>query len=133
MELPSRVPCRVGLRGSGPIPACTRVAAIALVALLAAACSTTVERVSSDEELRSLAILKDRAPTRSEVEGRLGAPLTTFEDGRVVVYALRKVGKQFETTSTGKPQWHGGYRLVLVYRADGTVERWSLVDKDASR
>ena len=120
-------------RNSGPGPACVRVAVIVLVALLAAACSTTVERVSSDEELRSLAFLKDGAPTRGEVEGRLGAPLTTFEDGRVIVYALRKVGKQFETTSTGEPQWHGGYRLVLVYRADGSVERWSLVDKEASR
>src|SRR5512137_3057927 len=103
MEVLPRVRGGTKPRSSGPGPACVRVAVVALVALLAAACSTTVERVSGDEELRSLAFLKDGSPTRSEVEGRLGAPLTTFEDDRIVVYALRKVGKQFETT-TGQPQ-----------------------------
>jgi hypothetical protein len=61
---------------------------------------------------------------RKEVEGRLGAPAYTYEDGRIVIYVLRKNREQFDTESGHLTS----YRLVLVYGQDGKVDRWSLVD-----
>lgn len=90
---------------------------------LLAACSTAIERVSDPSELRQLAFLQAGRPARSEVEGRLGSPTTTYEDGRIAVYALRKSRNQFETASGGAAD----YRLVLVYGSDNTVDKWSLV------
>jgi hypothetical protein len=112
-------------RGNGGL-----LVATAIVCAILAACSTTVERVSSTEELKQLAFLQAEAVSRTEVEARLGSPFATYEDGRIVVYVLRKNQNKFETVHIGDPwlQWTG-YRLVLVYRSDETLERWSLVDR----
>jgi hypothetical protein len=61
---------------------------------------------------------------RKEVEGRLGAPAYTYEDGRIVIYVLRKNREQFNTESG----YLTSYRLVVVYGEDDKVGRWSLVD-----
>lgn len=98
-------------------------AAAALACTLLAACSTTVERVTDPGRLRSLGFLQEATVSRQEVEGRLGAPWDSFEAGRIVIYVLRTRGDAFEVAPGG-----GNYRLVLVYRPDNVVERWSLVD-----
>ncbi len=70
-----------------------------------------------------LVFLQSAEASRQAVEATLGAPAFTFEDGRVVVYVGGQYCGQFSTV--------GGFqRLVLVYRADGTVERWKLLDID---
>lgn len=90
---------------------------------LLAACSTTVEPVTDPGRLRSLGFLQEATVSRQEVEGRLGSPWYFFEAGRIVIYVLRAKGDAFEVAQGG-----GNYRLVLVYRPDDVVARWSLVD-----
>jgi len=108
--------------GRGRHPGLARAVATVACALLAA-CSTTVERVTDPDRLRSLGFLQEAAVSRQEVEGRLGTPSYDFEGGRIVIYVLRAKGAAFEVAPGG-----GNYRLVLVYRPDEVVERWSLVD-----
>jgi hypothetical protein len=91
---------------------------------LVIACSTTVERVSDPGQLKSLGFLQTSPVSRQEVEGRLGSPASEYEEGRIVVYVLRKQGDQFQVSSDALAQ----YRLVVVYRSDATIDRWSLVN-----
>jgi hypothetical protein len=106
----------------------------AIGCLLLVACSTTVERVSDPGQLKSLGFLQTSPVARQEVEGRLGSPFAVYEDGRIVTYALRKDRDRFEAVPESDPgRWGASYWLVLVYRSDDTVERWSLVDRGHSR
>jgi len=102
------------------------VTALAIGAVMA--CSTTVERVADSRELQLLGFLQGDSVSRQEVEGRMGRPGSTYENGRIVTYALSKPGDRFEVGGT---QAH--YTLVIVYRTDGTLERWSLIDTASSR
>ena len=88
------------------------------------ACSTTVERVSDPVQLTSLGFLHTSPVSRQEVEGRLGSPATRYEEGRIVIYILRKQGSQFQVSVDAMAQ----YRLVVVYLSDETIDRWSLVN-----
>ncbi|HXZ91487.1 MAG TPA: hypothetical protein VEG36_01275 [Burkholderiales bacterium] len=96
--------------------------AVLLVCVLCA-CSSTVERVSDPKELQALGFLQANAVSRREVEGRLGQPGTIYENGRIVTYSLAKRDDRFEVTGSAAPE----YTLVVVYRADDTLEKWSLV------
>jgi len=102
----------------------------ALVLGALSACSTTVERVSDPNELKLLGFLQGSAVTRKEIEARMGSPGATYENGRIVTYTLAKRGDRFEVAPAG-PQSH--YTVVVVYRTDDTVERWSLVDTGFSK
>ena len=96
-----------------------------------AACSTTVERVSDPKELQLLGFLEGSSVSRQEIEARMGEPGATYENGRIVTYALEKRGDRFEVSSSLSSQ--SQYTLVVVYRTDDTLERWSLVDKRFSK
>jgi hypothetical protein len=98
-----------------------------LVSGLLVGCATTVEPVADPSELRLLGFLEAGSVSRSEVEGRLGGPREAYEDGRIVIYALRKNQDKFESVVLDSQE--SRYRLILVYRPDGQVERWNLVDR----
>jgi len=98
------------------------LAGTACLCILLAACSSTVERVSDPRTLGMLGFLQSGTVMRNEVEGRMGPPFTTYEDGRIVTYPLKRQGDRLEPAPEGSD-----LRLVIVYRADGCVERWSLV------
>lgn len=90
-----------------------------IATLLSACCS--IGGWPRDTHHSDLVFLQSAQASRQAVEATLGAPAFTFEDGRVVVYVGGKFCGQFSTV--------GGFqRLVLVYRADGTVERWKLLE-----
>jgi len=97
-------------------------------------CATTVERVADVDELKLLAFLQAGSVARGEVEGRLGCPMTAYEDGRIVVYALQKNEGRFQAIPENDRRLGDvRFRLVLVYGPDGTMQRWSLVDRGSSR
>ena len=100
------------------------VVGTACLCVLLAACSSTVERVSDPGTLRLLGFLQSSQVTRNEVEGRIGPPFAAYEDGRIATYPLKRQGNRLEPAPEGS-----NLRLVLVYRADGSVERWSLVNR----
>jgi len=51
--------------------------------------TTTIERVTSPEELKPLAFLSAGEVSRRNIEARLGAPWSTFEDRRNLTLAGR--------------------------------------------
>ena len=95
-----------------------------LCTFLIGACTTTVERVSDARELKSLGFLQAGGVTRGEVIGRLGNPASSYEAGRIVIYAVEKNDDRFEVSTTTTAH----YRLVVVYGPDETIDRWSLVN-----
>jgi hypothetical protein len=114
------------------------LATLALVSSVAAACYTTTIELASGSEQRQLVddlqlstLARGGPVSRSEIEDRLGFPSSTFEGGRIVTYALRKVRGHFVVAQIGSASGiDADYRLVLVFRADDTVESWSVVDRN---
>lgn len=116
----------------------TLLLVLALCSGISAACYTTTIELASGRESQKLlddlhlsALAREAAVSRDEIEGRLGAPASTFEGGRIATYAVRKVRGRFEVVPIGAASGPGAdYRLVLVFGPDDTVERWSVVDRD---
>lgn len=93
---------------------------VAVAVGLLAACSSTVGPVTDTATLKRLAFLQAGATSRAEVAARLGSPVATYEGGLVVTYPW---------SADPRHAGAGRHRLVVVYAADGTLERWSLVDR----
>jgi len=89
-----------------------------------AACSTTVERVTDPSKVQEFAFLQSGVTSNKEVEARLGRPLNVYEGGRIATYIFETVGGKYRPTADRSAPYH----LVLVFRVDGVLERWSLVD-----
>lgn len=88
-----------------------------------AACSTTVERVTDPDRLRNFAFLQPGMTSDVEVEARLGKPDAVYEDGRIATYRIDIIRGQYKpATRQSVP-----FRLVLIYRTDHVLDRWSLV------
>jgi len=103
-------------------PVC-KLAGIVLAGVLSA-CSTTVERVTDPAKLKGLEFLQPGTTQRQEVEARFGPPFCVYEKDRVATYQVKPFKDGFTTSPDRK--W---YSLVLLYRADDVLERWSLVNK----
>jgi hypothetical protein len=101
-----------------------KLACIVLAGVLSA-CSTTVERVTDPAKLKGLAFLQPGTTQRQEVEARFGPPLNVYEKDRVATYRVEQSKDGFRATL----DFRSGYSLVLHYRADDVLERWSLVHK----
>jgi len=103
----------------------------ALMSSMLAACSTTVGPVSDPKELQWLEFLQASTVSRQEIERRMGLPGAAYENGRVVTYCVGRLGDQFWVIpGVGKC---GDYTLVVVYRMDDTLDRWSLVSRARSQ
>lgn len=95
-----------------------------LLAALVVACSTssTTEQVTNPDELKPLAFLSAGPVSRKDIEGRLGAPWSVYEDGRIVIYHFDWLDEPLR-----RAQRSGNLHLVIVYASDDNVERWSVV------
>ena len=98
--------------------------ALALAVTVSAACSTSVERISADPAARELPFLQAARVTRHEVEARIGAPVATYENGRIATFRLLRTDSGYKSGPINAP-----ITLVVVYGADDVVERWGLVDR----
>jgi hypothetical protein len=87
-------------------------------------CSTSIQRVSDAEAVKGLGFLEAKTVTRDEVQGRTGAPVASYENGRIATYRLSRRDGQFARGPQDAP-----FTLVVVYRPDDVVERWSLVNR----
>lgn len=97
---------------------------LAVLISILAACSTTVERVTDPSKVQEFAFLQSGVTSKEEVEARLGRPLNVYEGGRIATYVFGTLeGKYSATVDRSAP-----YHLVLIFRVDGVLERWSLVD-----
>jgi hypothetical protein len=105
-----------GLRGS---------AIVVGTAFIFGACSSTLERVPDSEAVKGFAFLQANTVTRQEIQGRIGAPAATYENGRIATYPLTKSDGRFAPGGD-----HPTFTLVVIYGQDGMVERWSLVDRE---
>ena len=88
------------------------------------ACSSTVERVTDKQMLDQFAFLQPGITTAAEVKARYGEPGNVYEGGRVATYNLSVRKGQYKASTDTSGLF---LRLVLVYRADGVLEQWSLV------
>lgn len=87
------------------------------------ASSSTVEQVTHPGELKPLAFLDADSVSRKDIEARLGAPWSVYEDGRIVIYHFDWLDEPLR-----RAQRSGSLHLVIVYARDDTIERWSLVN-----
>jgi len=101
-----------------------------LTALLTACSSTTtstteIQRITNPDELKPLAFLSAGETSREGIETRLGAPWSTYEDGRIVIYHLERIAEPIR-----RAERDSNLHLVIVYAKDNSVQRWSLVQTD---
>jgi hypothetical protein len=102
-----------------------------LLGTLLTACSSTststtaIQQVTTPDELKPLAFLVAGESSRSDIEARLGAPWSTYEDGRIVIYHLDRLTDQIR-----RAERDSNLHLVIVYARDDRVDRWSLVQTD---
>lgn len=110
-----------------PLASCAALRCVLIPVLLAAlvACSSTVERVSDPDSLAGLAFLQPGLTTRQEIEARLGPPWQVYEMDRVATYNLDRGNDRFEAAE--RPYF--AYNLVLLFRPDGVLDKWSLISK----
>lgn len=110
-----------------PLARCKAIRGVLMPVLLAAlaACSSTVERVSDPGTLRGLAFLQPGLTTRNEVEARLGSPRQVYELDRVATYNLTQGKDRLEEAQDPAI----AYNLVLLFRPDGVLDKWSLISK----
>lgn len=77
--------------------------------------------------------LRDAHTTRSEIHNRLGEPASLYENGRIITYILREYHDgqlrldNWEHLGSPAVLRNPTYHLVLVFGADGVLERHSLV------
>ena len=95
-----------------------------LLAVLAG-CSSTVELVSDPGKLSGLAFLQPGVTTKREVEARLGPPRQIYVSDHVTTYWLNEGKGRYEAGDGPLT----GHNLVLLFDADGVLERWSLIRK----
>jgi hypothetical protein len=109
-------------------------------AALVAGCNTypTRDRVDLHPDLvKRIAFLDEPAVTRSIVEQRIGPPLSTFENGRIVGYRIRMVSKAFpgqppnpiagyDVAFESSREPGVGIQLMIEYDARGEVVRHAL-------
>ena len=94
----------------------------ASLALAGSGCATKYQQISVGSSAPEwLRLLEDGRTTESAVRAQLGEPARTFESGRVLTYRL---GRRYRVVS----DWdRTRFSLVLVFDADGTLERHSLL------
>jgi hypothetical protein len=108
-----------------------RVWAAGLLVATLTACSstttstTTIERVTNPEELKPLAFLSAGEVSRRDFEDRLGAPWSTYDERRIVIYHLDQLAEPIR-----RAERNSNLHLVIVYAKDDRVQRWSLVQTD---
>jgi hypothetical protein len=101
------------------------LAGLVLVALMG--CLSIVKPMGDETASQWIPFIRDGTTTLEEVRNRMGEPSDTYEDGRVLIYWMCEEGKRLRS---GKDCKTGHtFNLVLVFEADGVLERHSLVEK----
>ena len=85
-----------------------------LIVVLAFSCAPARRVIGPQLESESFEYLQDGKTKRQEIIDRLGHPLHSYENGRIVIYSW------FDKESKG-------YDIVLVFNEDNVLERHSVV------
>lgn len=108
-----------------------RVCLAGLLGALLTACSSTststtaIQRITNPDELKPLAFLSAGEASRKGIEAQLGAPWSTYEGGRIVIYHLERIAEPIR-----RAERDSNLHLVIVYAKNDSVQRWSLVQTD---
>lgn len=100
-----------------------RAQIMAISAGMVVACASTIRPTNDPERLKDFAFLQPGITSAEEVKARLGNPFAVYEDGHVLTYHFEIIDGKFQATL----KRDANFRLVLVYRTDLVLERWSLV------
>ena len=108
-----------------------------LCAALLAACTSYVAPVRDAPVVKQLGFLRPGITTREDILARFGTPSHRYEDGRIFSYRVYRTsdGRLTVTPSVGATpdgdlSSGNRYVLVLVFHANGTLDRQSLVGKN---
>ena len=100
------------------------------------ACAGHVAPVKDAAVLKELGFLRPGSTSREEVRTRLGSPVRSYEDGRIVSYAVYKSADGRLSMSASAAAMAPGelsdgerYTLILVFSRDDILDRQSLVGK----
>jgi hypothetical protein len=95
-------------------------------------CSQHIVQVEDLDTSKCLPFLQDDITRRQEISDRLGVPINSYEDGRIISYLVfdGEISKQnvvnCEKNITGKDTL-AVYNLVLVFGQNNVLRRHSLV------
>ena len=109
------------------------VAAVSALTALAPAVPSAADGIDATTLLRRLEFLEDGATERSEIEARLGAPPSTYDEGRIASCAAELVAADGRVLVCPCPAGVGikaRFRLTLEYSPDGILKRHALVNRD---
>jgi hypothetical protein len=107
--------------------------ALVSVVMLAAmyGCASPRAAVEPESSLqRQLGFVRSGDASRAYVETRLGAPVSVYESGRVVSYALYWHDDRFMLDEIPGSECYG---LVIAYGADDRIARHALVRMGSNR
>lgn len=103
---------------------CLAIAGLVALALALGACAMQREVIGTDTELGArLGFIRDLDCRRQLVETRLGEPTSSFENGRVVSYAVYGNRDGLSLSSVGGDC----FGLMIEYDGDGRVSRFALI------
>jgi hypothetical protein len=102
-------------------------------ALTGVLCGCASPRVAVDPESslqRQLGFIRSDDTTRTYVQARLGEPVSSYESGRIVSYALYWRDNHFTLPDPAGSECFG---LVIAYGDDDRIARYALVRMGSNR
>ena len=108
-----------------------RALALAALLLIMAGCATRIAPLDDKIAGQRLGFLHAGETTRQEIFDRLGIPAGSYEGGSVITYRMGEdsEGGMFVANAGAKIRASSFYELILVFRQDHILERYSLVRK----
>ena len=107
-----------------------RFAAFIIVSLILG-CSHYVVKIDDKEADNLLPFIRDGITIKQEIVSRLGNPVESYEDGRIIIYIMADRGRnRLEIINYEKKDYSkviATYQLVLVFDSNNVLEKHSLV------
>lgn len=99
-----------------------------LTALFLAACAYAPKRIQAPSNDDFVSFVRDANATRATVVERLGEPDLHYDDQRIVIYNIKRNGREFSQKKerqlfSDSEKW----QLVIIYDEQDRVARHSLV------
>lgn len=90
---------------------------LVLTVAMPISCAPRREVMDAHDANKAFEYLQDGKITKEEIRDRLGEPLSSYENGRIVIYLwFDEKSKDYEV-----------YNIVLVFEKDNVLKRHSLV------
>jgi len=90
-----------------------------------AGCSATIQSIGKGSARELVPFIEDGKTTRADVVAKLGNPVDTFEQGKIVTYRMRPTGDGLSVA--GSLDKDASYELVLSFDERNVLRRHNLL------